>query len=71
MLDDITEEEHLVKCKALVFFKLTIRRLWSKHKHSEFKSLFRSWERDSIESPARLTVVSLANRVSLEETLRK
>ena len=33
MLEDLTEEVHLVKNKELVFFKLTIRRLWLYHVH--------------------------------------
>ena len=53
MLEDITEEVHLVKRIALVFFKMKKRRLWSIHEHIEFKSLVRSWAKDSIESAAR------------------
>ena len=53
MFQDITEEVHLVKNIALVYFKLTIIRLWSNHEHIEFESLVRSWAKDSIESPAR------------------
>ena len=39
MLEDSTEEEDLPKSITFVFFKLTIRQLWSNQEHINFKSL--------------------------------